>query len=72
MGADIIVGGYAFPDGQYAAYRRIKEKKKVIFTDGHKYEIIFHGKHTKTTGLHIHIGRHTTGSGLLFFTEGHI
>ena len=70
MAADMIIGGFNSAEGQKSAFLKIYEKRKSIFIDHHKYEIIYHGKFTKTTGLHIHIGRFPTGTGLYFYTEG--
>ncbi len=63
---DFGIQGYTIEQG----FKKIYEKRKEIFGDTGSYEIIYHGKYTKTGGKHIHIGRFSVGKGLKFYTEG--
>ena len=67
MAADFGISGYGLT--QWFGFKEIYKKRKEIFMDGGRYEILFHGKHDLCKP-HIHIGRFTTGSGLSFKTRG--
>ncbi|MEM9886189.1 MAG: hypothetical protein AAF849_09875 [Bacteroidota bacterium] len=51
-------------------FEKLKLKKKLIFNNSSKYEVIHHGKYTNTKGPHLHIGRYSKGKGIIFKIEG--
>jgi len=64
--ADFHVSGLSDEEG----FKQIQEKKDTIFDSDKKYEIIWHGPHTETSGPHLHIGRYDSGTGTNFKKEG--
>lgn len=63
---DFWVSGVNLED----AFKKLIEKRGLIFAGNHKYEVIHHGKYTHTGGPHLHIGRYPTGKGVIFKQEG--
>jgi hypothetical protein len=56
--ADFHVDG--IDDG--TAYLHIKVYASQFFKKGERYEFIWHGPHTETSGQHLHIGRSSTNA----------
>lgn len=49
---------------------KLAHASRNIFTKGNSYEVIWHGPYTNTNGPHLHIGRFSKGSGVVFKKEG--
>jgi len=63
---DFSITGMSLED----TFKKLIEKRYLLFNSSHKYEVIWHGQYTITGGPHIHIGRHAMGSGVSFKKEG--
>lgn len=67
--ADFHIDG--LDDG--TGYLHIKVYASQFFLTGERYEIVWHGNHTNTTGGHLHLGRIGTNANgyVKFVKEGH-
>lgn len=63
---DFWITGMSLED----TFKKLVEKRYLLFNSSHKYEVIWHGPYTITGGAHIHIGRHVIGAGVSFKKEG--
>lgn len=64
---DFGIVGMSLEEG----FKRLYRHQKDIFSIGKSYEVIWHGKFTKTGGPHLHIGRYrTNGRGIKWKMEG--